>query len=187
MDTVETTAAIMMIVGASTIFAWILTANQVALHFAEVLFAFTDNRVAVLLLITVMVLIIGCFMETIAAITILVPVLLPIAVKIGIDPVHFGIILILNLMIGLLTPPVGMVLYVLSKVAKVPFERCVMATAPFLIPLVFVLMLLTFIPALSMWLPTTILPLGARLEHRCVIEPDRGRQDLACACHACRL
>ncbi len=154
MDTLETTAAIMMIVGASTIFAWILTANQVALHFANVLFAFTDNRVVVLLLITVMVLVIGCFMETIAAITILVPVLLPIAVKIGIDPVHFGIILILNLMIGLLTPPVGMVLYVLSKVANVPFERCVVATAPFLIPLVFVLMLLTFIPELSMWLPT---------------------------------
>ncbi len=154
MDTVETTAAIMLIVAASAIFAWILTANQVALHFADFLFAFTDNKVAVILLITVMVLVIGCFMETIAAITILVPVLLPIAVKIGIDPVHFGIILILNLMIGLLTPPVGMVLYVLSKVANVPFERCVTATAPFLIPLVFVLLLLTFIPELSMWLPT---------------------------------
>jgi tripartite ATP-independent transporter DctM subunit len=156
MDTLETTAAIMMIVAASTIFAWILTANQVALHFADLLFSLTDNRVAVLLLITVMVLIIGCFMETIAAITILVPVLLPIAVKIGLDPVHFGIILILNLMIGLLTPPVGMVLYVLSKVAKVSFERCVTATAPFLIPLVFVLMLLTFVPALSMWLPVAL-------------------------------
>ncbi len=154
MDTLETTAAIMMIVAASTIFAWILTANQVALHFADLLFSLTDNRVAVILLITVMVLIIGCFMETIAAITILVPVLLPIAMKVGIDPVHFGIILILNLMIGLLTPPVGMVLYVLSKVANVPFERCVTATAPFLIPLVFVLMLLTFIPELSLWLPT---------------------------------
>ena len=67
-----------------------------------------------------------------------------------------GIILILNLMIGLLTPPVGMVLYVLSKVAKVPFERCVTATAPFLIPLVVVLLLLTFVPSLSMWLPTEL-------------------------------
>jgi tripartite ATP-independent transporter DctM subunit len=154
MDTVETTAAIMLIVAASAIFAWILTANQVALHFADFLFALTDNRVAVILLITVMVLVIGCFMETIAAITILVPVLLPIAMKVGIDPVHFGIILILNLMIGLLTPPVGMVLYVLSKVASVPFERCVTATMPFLVPLVLVLMVLTFVPSLSMWLPT---------------------------------
>ena len=110
----------------------------------------------ILLIITVMVLIIGCFMETIAAITILVPVLLPVAVQIGIDPVHFGIILILNLMLGLLTPPVGMVLYVLAKVSETSFERCVMATAPFLIPLVSVLLLLTFIPAISMWLPTIL-------------------------------
>ncbi len=156
MDTLETTAAIMMIVAASTIFAWILTANQVAEHFASVLLGFTDNRVIILLVLTVIVLVIGCFMETIAAITILVPVLLPIAVKIGVDPVHFGIILVLNLMIGLLTPPVGMVLYVLTKVANVPFERCVVATAPFLIPLVVVLMLLTFIPSLSLFLPTLL-------------------------------
>ena len=156
MDTVETTAAIMLIVAASTIFAWILTANQVALHFSQALLGITDNKVALLLLITLIVLVIGCFMETIAAITILTPVLLPVAVTLGIDPVHFGIILILNLMIGLLTPPVGMVLYVLSKVANVPFERCVTATAPFLVPLVVVLLLLTFVPALSMWLPTLL-------------------------------
>lgn len=153
-DTIETTASIMMIVAASAIFAWILTANQVAQTFAGHLLGFTENKVAVLLIITLIVLVIGCFMETIAAITILVPVLLPIAVQIGIDPVHFGIILIMNLMIGLLTPPVGMVLYVLAKVASIPFERCVTATMPFLIPLVVVLLLLTFIPEISMWLPT---------------------------------
>jgi TRAP-type C4-dicarboxylate transport system permease large subunit len=95
-------------------------------------------------------------METIAAITILVPVLLPIVVKLGIDPVHFGVIMVLNLMIGLLTPPVGMVIYVLSRVSGVPFERCVTATAPFLIPLVIVLLLVTFIPQLSMFLPTLL-------------------------------
>lgn len=153
-DTIETTASIMMIVAASAVFAWILTANRVAQIFADNLLGFTDNRVAVLLIITVIVLIIGCFMETIAAITILVPVLLPVAISIGVDPVHFGIILILNLMLGLLTPPVGMVLYVLAKVSGVPFERCVVATAPFLIPLVTVLLILTFVPQLSLWLPT---------------------------------
>jgi tripartite ATP-independent transporter DctM subunit len=156
MDTVETTAAIMLIVASSMIFAWILTANQVALHFSDIMLSITENRIALLLIITIIVLVIGCFMETIAAITILTPVLLPVAVGLGIDPVHFGIILILNLMIGLLTPPVGMVLYVLSKVANVPFERCVTATAPFLIPLVVVLLLLTFVPAFSMWLPTML-------------------------------
>ncbi len=156
MDTVETTASIMMIVAASSIFAWILTANQVAPMFAEMMLGFTENRIAILLIIMLIVLVVGCFMETLAAITILTPVLLPVAMQIGVDPVHFGIILILNLMIGLLTPPVGLVLYVLAKVSDVPFERCVVATAPFLVPLVLVLLLLTFVPALSMWLPEMI-------------------------------
>lgn len=156
MDTIDTTASIMMIVAASAIFAWILTANQVAEMFASELLGFTDNKTAILLIMMLIVLIVGCFMETIAAITILTPVLLPVAITVGVDPVHFGIILILNLMIGLLTPPVGMVLYVLSKVSDVPFEKCVTATAPFLVPLVAVLLLLTFIPELSMWLPTAL-------------------------------
>ncbi|MBL4731976.1 MAG: TRAP transporter large permease [Rhizobiaceae bacterium] len=157
-DTVEITASIMMIVAASAIFAWILTANQVAEIFASELLGFTENKTAILLIIMLIVLVVGCFMETIAAITILTPVLLPVAVQLGVDPVHFGIILILNLMIGLLTPPVGLVLYVLSKVSGVPFERCVTATAPFLIPLVAVLLLLTFVPQLSMWLPDLLYP-----------------------------
>ncbi|MFT2111700.1 TRAP transporter large permease [Marinomonas sp. 2405UD68-3] len=155
-ETIETTASILLIVASSTIFAWILTANQIADLFASSLLGFTDNSILILLIMTLLVLILGCFMETIAAITILVPVLLPVAVQIGIDPVHFGIIMILNLMLGLLTPPVGMVLYVLAKVSSTPFERCVVATAPFLIPLVLVLLLLTFVPAITMWLPNLI-------------------------------
>ncbi len=156
MDTIETTAIILLIVASASIFAWILTSNRVAEEFARILLGFTDNRVVILLLITLMVLIVGCFMETIAAITILVPVLLPVVTMIGIDPVHFGVVMVLNLMIGLLTPPVGMVLYVLSRVSNVPFERCVTATAPFLIPLIAVLLLITFVPAITMWLPTLV-------------------------------
>ncbi len=156
MDTIETTAIILLIVASASIFAWILTSNRVAEEFARILLGFTDNRVVILLLITLMVLIVGCFMETIAAITILVPVLLPVVTMIGIDPVHFGVVMVLNLMIGLLTPPVGMVLYVLSRVSNVPFERCVTATAPFLIPLIAVLLLITFVPAITMWVPTLV-------------------------------
>ena len=107
-------------------------------------------------MINLILLIVGCFMETVAAITILTPVLLPIAMQMGVDPVHFGVIMVLNLMIGLLTPPIGMVLYVLSRVSGIPFERCMSATAPFLVPLFVVLFLITFIPALTMWLPTLI-------------------------------
>jgi tripartite ATP-independent transporter DctM subunit len=153
LETIETTASIMLIVGAATIFAWILTANQAAAQFAEVLLGISENKYVILMMIMFVVLIIGLFMETIAAISILVPVLLPISVQIGVDPVHLGIIVILNLMIGLLTPPVGMVLFVLSKVSGVPFERCVKATMPFLVPLVVVLLLLTFFPQLSLFLP----------------------------------
>jgi len=156
LETIETTASIMLIVGAASIFAWILTANQAAALFAETLLGVTENKVLVLLMMMLVVLIIGLFMETIAAISILVPVLLPVSEQIGVDPIHLGIIVILNLMIGLLTPPVGMVLFVLSKVSNVPFERCVKATLPFLVPLITVLLLLTFFPGLTLYLPTLL-------------------------------
>lgn len=155
-DTIETTSIVLFIVAGASIFAWLLTSNRVTEQFAALILGATDNPILILLLVNVILLVVGCFMETIAAITILTPVLLPIMIKIGIDPVHFGVIMVLNLMIGLLTPPVGMVLYVLSRVSKVPFERCVAATAPFLVPLVAVLVLVTFVPSLSMWLPTLI-------------------------------
>ncbi|WP_417810874.1 TRAP transporter large permease [Thalassospira alkalitolerans] len=153
METIETTASVIMIVGAATVFAWILTSNQAAAHFAELLLGLTDNKYLILFLIMMVVLVVGMFMETIAAISILVPVLLPVSVQLGVDPIHLGIIVILNLMIGLLTPPVGMVLFVLSKVSDVPFEKCVTATLPFLIPLILVLILLTYVPAITLYLP----------------------------------
>jgi tripartite ATP-independent transporter DctM subunit len=155
-DTIETTAVVLLVVGAAAIFAWILTANRVPEQFAVGLMAISDRPWVILLLINLILLAVGCFMETVAAITIMVPVLLPIAVALGIDPVHFGVIMVLNLMLGLLTPPVGMVLYVLARVAKIPFEDCVVGTAPFLIPLVIVLLLVTFIPGITMFLPTMI-------------------------------
>lgn len=153
MDTIETSAAILMIVASATIFAWILIDQQVAVILGDALLGFSQNKTVILIIIMMVVLLLGCFMETIAAITILVPVLLPIAEKVGIDPVHLGIIVILNLMLGLLTPPVGMVLYVLSKVSGVKFEKCVTATAPFIVPLLVVLAMITFFPDIAMWLP----------------------------------
>jgi tripartite ATP-independent transporter DctM subunit len=153
-DTIETTAVVLFIVAAASIFAWILTSSRITEQFAAVVLGATDSPWLVLLLMNLILLVVGCFLETIAAITILVPVFLPIIEKLGIDPVHFGVVMVLNLMIGLLTPPVGMVLYVLSRVSGLPFERCVAATTPFLIPLVLVLALITFIPSLTLWLPT---------------------------------
>ena len=156
METIETTAIILLIVAGASIFAWILTSNRVTEHFVALISDVTTNKFLVLLLLNVILFVVGFFMETVAAITILVPVLLPIAMKVGVDPVHFGVIMVLNLMIGLLTPPVGMVLYVLSRVSGVSFEECTKATLPFLIPLVAVLLLITYVPEFSMWLPTLI-------------------------------
>ncbi|GHE22898.1 TRAP transporter large permease [Halomonas urumqiensis] len=156
METIETTAVILLIVAGASIFAWILTSNQVTQHVVNLLGPFADNPIATLIIINLVLILVGCFMETIAAITILVPVLLPVAVTAGVDPVHFGVIMVLNLMIGLLTPPVGMVLYVLSRVSGISFEKCMRGTLPFLVPLVISLLLVTFIPAISLWLPTLI-------------------------------
>ena len=103
-----------------------------------------------------MLLVVGCFLETIATITILVPVLLPLMTKFGVDPVHFGVIIVLNLMIGLLTPPVGMVLYILARVSGMTFEQTTRACAPFLIPLFICLGLVTLWPQMVLFLPTLI-------------------------------
>jgi len=156
METAETTAIIMLIVAGASIFAWILTSNRVTENFVGLITGITDTPIMVLIIFNIILFVVGFFMETIAAITILVPVMLPVVMKVGIDPVHFGVVMVLNLMIGLLTPPVGMVLYVLTRVSGESFERCTKATLPFLIPLVVVLLLITFVPEFSMWLPTLI-------------------------------
>ena len=156
LETAETTAVILFIVAGAAIFSWILTANNVATNFAEYLLQLTQNKLLILLIINVILLVVGCFIDTLAAITIMTPILLPIAIKLGISPIHFGVLMVLNLNIGLLTPPVGVVLYVLGRVADVPFERVMKGVVPFLIPLVLVLILLTFIPQFTMWLPNLV-------------------------------
>ncbi len=153
METVETTAIVLLIVAGASIFGYVITTTKVTDQIADLVLSITSEPWAVLLMINVFLLVIGCFMETIAAITILVPVLLPLVVKIGVDPVHFGLIMVLNLMIGLLTPPVGMVLYILARVANISFERTTKACAPFLVPLLISLGAVTYWPEMVMLLP----------------------------------
>ena len=116
----------------------------------------TIETTAGVLLINVLLLVIGCFLEPIASISILVPVLMPVILKVGIDPVHFGVMMTLNLMIGLLHPPLGMVLFVLSRIAKLSIERTTMAILPWLIPLLMSLVAITMIPELTLWLPRVV-------------------------------
>lgn len=155
-DTIETTASVLFIVTAASIFAWLLTVSQTAQLLSDLILGFTQNKWVFLVLVNLLLLFIGCFLDTIAAITIVVPILLPIALKLGIDPIHFGLILTLNLMIGLLHPPLGMVLFVLSRVAKLSVERTTMAILPWLVPLFAALIAITFIPELTLWLPRTM-------------------------------
>jgi tripartite ATP-independent transporter DctM subunit len=154
METMETTAIVLLIVAGSSIFGWLITTTRVTEQVAGAVLSVTENPALVLLLVNIVLLIVGCFLETIAAITILVPVLLPLITKVGVDPVHFGVIMVLNLMIGLLTPPVGMVLYILSRISGLSFERTTAAVAPFLVPLIFSLIVVTYWPAMVLWLPT---------------------------------
>jgi tripartite ATP-independent transporter DctM subunit len=154
MDTIETTASVLFIVAAASVFAWLLTVSQTAQLLSGAILSLTDSAWVFLLLVNLLMLFVGCFLDTIAAITILVPILMPLVLQFDIDPVHFGLIMTLNLMIGLLHPPLGMVLFVLSRVAKLSVERTTMAILPWLVPLFVALMLITFIPAITLWLPT---------------------------------
>jgi len=153
LDTAETTATVLFIVAAASIFGWMLTATGVTAAIAQWVLAFTKEPWVFLLLANVLMLFVGCFLEPVAAITILVPILLPIARQLGIDPVHFGLVMVLNLMIGLLHPPMGMVLFVLARVARLSFERTTMAILPWLAPLLVSLVILTYMPQIVLWLP----------------------------------
>lgn len=155
-DTIETTASVLFIVTAASVFAWLLTTTQAAQALTDAILSVTQNKWVFLLMANVLILIVGCFIDTIAAITILVPILLPIVLKLGIDPIHFGLIMTLNLMIGLLHPPMGMVLFVLARVSRLSVERTTMAILPWLLPLFAALIAITYIPQITLWLPTVM-------------------------------
>jgi tripartite ATP-independent transporter DctM subunit len=157
MDTIETTVTVMFIVAAASIFGWLLTATRVTDMVALWVLSFTHSPWVFLLLANLLMLFVGCFLEPTAAILILVPVLLPVVQQLGIDPVHFGLVMVLNLMIGLLHPPMGMVLFVLARVANLSIEKTTMAIVPWLIPLLLSLMLITYVPQISLWLPHALM------------------------------
>ena len=153
MDTIETTSTVLLIVAAASIFSWLLTVTHVAEWIANAVLSLTSSPAMFLLLANLLMLFVGCFLETTAAILILVPILMPIVLKLGIDPVHFGLVMVLNLMIGLLHPPLGMVLFVLARVANLSVERTTVAIIPWLVPLLLSLIAITYVPEITLWLP----------------------------------
>ena len=156
----ETTCTVMMIVCGATIFCWILSFERFPQFVANLFLMYCNNKYIALLLINLFLVFVGMFMDSTPSIIILTPVFLPVVTAMGVDPVLFGILMILNLMIGLLTPPVGMVLYVLSKVSSVPFERICKATVPFIIMFYILLQFITYIPQITLMLPTLMYGAG---------------------------
>jgi len=150
---VKTVSIVMILIAFAASFGYIMTLMQIPSKITAALTAFTDNRVVVLLLINLLLLALGTLMDMAALLLILTPILLPVVVALGVDPVHFGMIMIINLGIGLITPPVGSVLFVGSAVGGIPIEKVVKALMPFFGLLIIVLGLVTFVPALSLWLP----------------------------------
>lgn len=155
-ETAVTTASIMLIIAAAQLLGWVLSREQVPQNLADFMTSNITNPIVFLLVVNLLLILLGAFIDATAVILITVPVLLPIAVEFGVDPVHFGVIMILNLMIGLLTPPVGSVLFVMSSVLRTPVEQVFKGIAPFLIPMLLVLLLLTFFPGIVTIVPNVL-------------------------------
>ncbi len=159
-DTMLITSVIMIIVGYSQVMGWLLAYEQAPQAMAEAVLLVTENRYVFLALLLVFLLAIGCVVEGVPAKLILVPMLLPIIDQFGIDRVHFGLIITNALLIGIATPPMGIGVYIMVEVSKVPFEKVTLAVMPLLIPLIAVLILITYVPALTLWLPNLIMGPG---------------------------
>ena len=156
-DTAMITALIGIIIGISGIFSWIITSEGIPRQLVQFIMSLSSNKIVILLLINIVVLILGCFIDAAPLIILLVPVLLPLLNMLNIDLIHFGIIISVNSMIGTITPPVGTCLYAVSSVSGLPIERLARSVIPFLFILIIALLLITFIPQISLWFPNLIL------------------------------
>ena len=152
LESARTSAIIIMLMAMATIFGNVMTLEQVPERIASAILSFTENKIAILLLINLLLLWVGTFMEALAAIVILTPILLPLVLKVGVDPIHFGVIMVVNLAIGFVTPPVGVNLFVASGITKVKIEQVSRAAVPFLIAMLVVLGFVTFVPEISLFL-----------------------------------
>jgi len=152
-ESVRMTTSVMVLVGLARLFAWIITTERIPQLVAQGILSISTNPFVVILLINAILLFVGCFMETVAALVIFVPVLLPVAMKIGMDPIHFAVMVVLNLIIGLTTPPVGVCLFVAANIARISLGDLVRANVPFFLVLLAVLFLVSYCPPLSLALP----------------------------------
>lgn len=155
-DATRTTAIVIFLIGVSTIMSWVMAFTGIPGLIADTLLGFTDSFIIILIIMNIVLLIVGTFMDPTPAILIFTPIFLPIVLQFGMDPVHFGIMVVFNLSIGTITPPVGPVLFVGARVAKLKLEQVIKPLIPFFIVTVGILLLVTYIPQLSLWIPTVL-------------------------------
>lgn len=155
-SSVQLVGLIMLVMSAAQLYSWALTSEGVPQSIAQGMLALTDNPLVMLLLINLLLLFVGMFIEANAALIILVPILLPIALDLGVDPVHLGIIIVVNLGIGLVTPPVGLTLLLASEIAELNVLKTIKTLLPFMLAIIAYLLLITYVPAISLWLPQTL-------------------------------
>ncbi|MFW5872432.1 MAG: TRAP transporter large permease [bacterium] len=155
-QTIRTSISILIIIAVASLFGWILTVEQIPQAFANNILTLTTNPAYLLIIINVMLLVIGMFLDSTTATLLVVPIIVPPLMVAGVDPVHLGVITILNLMIGLMTPPLGLSLFLVSNIAKISVSEVLKAIVPFLIPLLITLLLITFFPSISLLLPNML-------------------------------
>ncbi len=154
LDSSATTAIVMLLIGASMCMSWALSYENIPQDISSGLLSLSDNKIVILLIINLLLLFVGIFMDMTPAVLIFTPIFLPVVTKLGLDPVHFGIIMVLNLCIGLCTPPVGSVLFVGVGIAKTTIEKVFKPLLPLFIAMIIALFLVTYFPQLSLWLPS---------------------------------
>ncbi len=155
-ESMNTTAVVGFIVAAATLFNWVLARARVPQQVAEMLLGVSDDPLVLLALINLLLLFLGMFMEALAVMVLTVPVLMPVVLAVGIDPVHFGLVLTYNLMIGLLTPPMGIALFVVARVGELPLQSLIRAVVPFYVPLLAALVLITVFPSITLIVPDLV-------------------------------
>ncbi|MEX2362020.1 MAG: TRAP transporter large permease subunit [Balneolaceae bacterium] len=153
LDSVNTTSIVMLLIATSIAMSWVMSFEEIPQTVTEAILGFSDNKIVILLMINVILLLVGTFMDMTPAVLIFTPIFLPIVMELGIDPVHFGIMMILNLSIGLCTPPVGTVLFVGVGVANTTIVKVIKPLMPLFIAMIVALMLITYFPQISLWLP----------------------------------
>ena len=152
-NTAETTGIVMVLVMAAGALGWCMSISRIPQTLAPAIVAAIQATAGIPVRVQLILLLVGCFMETLAALLILIPILVPAAISFGIDPVQFGLIMIFNLILGTIHPPIGVVLFVMSRIAEVTFEQISRAILPWLVPLLLVLVAITVWPPLTLWLP----------------------------------